>query len=208
MLPFAVRNVRDSTVQLSLRDNTDYTYISPAFLKRRCYLEIYYNRGWVAVWLDTKKAKVQTNPQVSLMQEGFYLTQEGTDREDREDVKPIVLWRSFLRCWTENFQKLKVLAKGEDTCTDCYLLNQKLARAARQKAELLEQLDHDALDGITPEDLNAEIEGYQEVIGKFKKNVDIHFFNYQKKRWINSSQRTCLRCCWLLTWPKMAQRRF
>ena len=79
-------------------------------------------RGWHAVWLNKQ-------------------TQEEADLFGGEMALPIVSWRSFRRCWLKHFPKLKVRAKGEDTCTDCYLLRQKLASLAQQKAELLEQLN-------------------------------------------------------------------
>ena len=43
-------------------------------------------------------------------------------------------------------------------CMDCYLFRQKLVRLARQKAELLEQLNEGKLDGITLEELHVEME--------------------------------------------------
>jgi hypothetical protein len=126
------------------------------------------------LWLDKHKQKFKPIGEWDL-REGFHRSQEEADLHgDGEIAKTIVSWRSFLRCWTENFPKLKVRAKGEDTCTDCYLLNQKLARLAREKSALLESFDDDELDGITPEDLNAEIEGYQEVIDECKKHVQMH----------------------------------
>ena len=79
-----------------------------------------------------------------------------------------VSWRSFLRCWAKHFPKLKVRAKGEDTCADCYLLKLKLLRLAKQKAELLSSLDNDEADGITPEDLAEMIEGYNETMEECK----------------------------------------
>ena len=214
--PFAVRTVRDSAGRSSLRDNNDYVYLSPAFSKRRCYLEICHKRGWVAVWLDKHKQKFKPIREWNL-REGFYRTQEEAVLGRGEVAKRVVSRRSFLRCWAENFPKLKVRAKGEDTCTDCYLLNQKLARIARQKAELLEQLDDGELDGITPEDLNAEIEGYQEVIDECKKHVDMHtaqraeynrFLQLSKEALEQQLPADLFTMMRSSTWPKTVQHRF
>ena len=213
---FAVRTVRDSAGRSSLRDNNDYVYLSPAFSKRRCYLEICHKRGWVAVWLDKHKQKFKPIREWNL-REGFYRTQEEAVLGRGEVAKRVVSRRSFLRCWAENFPKLKVRAKDEDTCTDCYLLNQKLARIARQKAELLEQLDDGELDGITPEDLNAEIEGYQEVIDECKKHVDMHtaqraeynrFLQLSKEALEQQLPADLFTMMRSSTWPKTVQHRF
>ena len=137
--PFATRVVRDETSKSSLRDNNDYVFLPPSFSKRQCYLMIYYERGWKAVWLNKHTQKFKPIREWNL-REGFYGTQEEADHSGGEVALPIVSWRLFRRCCSKHFPKLKVRAKGEDTCTDCYLLRQKLASLARQKAELLEQL--------------------------------------------------------------------
>ena len=67
---------------------------------------------------------------------------------------------SFRRIWENKFPKLKVVAKGEDACADCYLLKLKLDRIAREKDQLLDGLADDELAEITPEMLAEEIEGY------------------------------------------------
>ena len=54
------------------------------------------------------------------------------------------------------------------------MLCQKLASLSRQKAELLKQIDDGKLDGITPEELHAEIDGYDEAINECKKHVLMH----------------------------------
>ena len=47
---------------------------------------------------------------------------------------------SFRRIWENKFPKLKVVAKGEDACADCYFLKLKLDRIAREKDQLLDGL--------------------------------------------------------------------
>ena len=59
---------------------------------------------------------------------------------------------------------MKVRAKGEDTCADCYLLKLKLDRITREKAQLLDGLADDELAEIAPETLAQEREGYNETI--------------------------------------------
>ena len=136
-----------------------YVFLPPSFSKCQCYLMICYERGWKAVWLNKHTQKFKPIREWDL-REWFYRTQEEADHSGGEVALPIVSWCLFRRYWSKHFPKLKVRAKGEDTCTDCYLLRQKLASLARQKAELLEQLDDGELDGITPEELHAEIDGY------------------------------------------------
>ena len=96
----------------------------------------------------------------------IFLTAEQAESSGGEVVKPIVLWRSFHCHWVAHFPKLKVRAKGRDTCADCYLLKLKLARFAKQKAQLLDTLDDGKIDGVTPEDLAEAMEGYDEVISE------------------------------------------
>ena len=47
--------------------------------------------------------------------------------------------------------------------------------ACPEKAKLLKQFGNGKLDGITPEELHTEIEGYKEVINEYKKtHVNAH----------------------------------
>ena len=173
-MPFATRIVKDTAGHSSLRDNSDYVCLPPSFSKRQCYLEIIYLSGWKLDWLDRGKCKFRSIHEWH-PREGFFLTEEEADsHEDGEVVQPIVSWRSFLRCWNTHFPKLKVRAKGEDTCANCYMLKLKLVRIAREKAALLEPLDDDEIDGITPEDLAEMIEGYEETIRECKKHFQMH----------------------------------
>lgn len=170
-MPFSTRIVKDAAGHSSLRDDNDYVFLPPSFSKRQCYLEICHSSGWKPVWADKGKAKFKPIHEWQ-PRDGFCLADE--QQVNLEIVQPIVSWRSFRRCWTKQFPKLKVRAKGEDTCADCYHLKLKLERIAREKAQLLEPLDDEEIDGITPEDLAEMIEGYDEVIQECKKHFKMH----------------------------------
>ena len=87
----------------------------------------------------------------------------------------IVSWHLFRVFWLKHFSKFRLPAKGEDTCADCYLLShQKLSYVAPQKSNFLKQLNNDEFNGITLEDLHAEIEDYDKVINECKKSVNVN----------------------------------
>lgn len=139
LTPFATRIVRDNTRKLSLRDNNEYVYLPPSFLKRQCYLGVYHEAGWKPAWINRAKGKLKPIREWQ-PREVFFLTAEQAESSGGEVVEPIVSWRLFRRHWAAHFPKLKVRAKGEDTCADCYLLKLKLARFAKQKVQLLDTL--------------------------------------------------------------------
>lgn len=173
-MPFATRIVKDTTGHSSMRDNNECVYLPPSFSKRQCYLGICDRSGWKPVWVDRGKCKFKPISDWK-PRNGFFRTEdEAIIHGDGDVVQPIVSWRSFRRCWARKFPKLKVRAKGEDTCADCYMLKLRLDRIAKEKADLLDQLDDDEIDGITPEDLAEQIEGYDEVILECKKHFEMH----------------------------------
>ena len=126
-----------------------------------------------ACLVEQSKRKVEANKRVATTGR-IFLTAEQAKSSRGEVVEPIVSWHSFRCHWATHFPKLKVRAKGEGTCANCYLLKLKLARFAKQKAQLLDTLDDNEIDGVTPEDLAEAMEGYDEVIKECKKHVEIH----------------------------------
>ena len=166
--------MRDNVGCSSLRGDNDYVYLPPSFSKWQCYLAIIHAAGWKPVYSNINKGKFKPIGEWK-PRDGFYLTpSEAANHEGGAVVRPIVSWRSFRRCWIKKFPKLRVRSKGEDTCPDCYLLKLKLDRIAREKAELLSGLDPEEIDGITPEDLAEQIEGYDEIIRECRKHFDMH----------------------------------
>ena len=121
--PLSTRIVKDAAGHFLLRDDNDYACLLPFFSKRQYYLEICHSSGWKPVWADKGKAKFKPIHEWQ-PRDGFCLADE--QQVNLEIVQPIVSWRSFRRCWTKQFPKLKVRAKGEDTCADCYHLKLKL----------------------------------------------------------------------------------
>ena len=67
----------------------------------------------------------------------FYKTQAEADAagpttlSDGTQVKakvaqPVVTWSTFRNLWVREFPNLKVRPRGEDTCTDCYKIRNKM----------------------------------------------------------------------------------
>ena len=132
--PFSMRIVKDSAGRSTLRDVNDFVYLPPSFSKRQCYLSFCSESGWEPEWIDKGKSKMKPLSEWR-PREGYVLTEEqASSQVEGEVVEPIVSWRSFQRYWAKHFQELKVRAKGEDTCADCYLLALKLGRIAKKKA--------------------------------------------------------------------------
>ena len=175
--PFATRIVRDTAGCSSLRDDNEFVFLPPSFSKRQCYYEICFACGYRVTFKDRGKSILDPKEQWPL-RDGFFRTQEeANDHENGRVVRPVVSWRSFGRYWQKNFPKLRVRAKGEDTCTDCYLLHQRLIRLGKKKDEMMSRLNAEELaeiDGVEPEVLAEAIDGYEETIQECKKHVKMH----------------------------------
>ena len=124
-VPFATRMVRDEAGYLSTRNDGEAIYLPPSFTKRKDYIDWVKGRGYAPKKLCRGKQKFA--PMAD------WGTMGGWEEDER---LPVVSWRSYCRFWLDSFPNLKVRARGEDTCTDCFNLMNELQGLYNKRSHL------------------------------------------------------------------------
>ena len=86
------------------------------------------------------------------MSPNFYKTQAEADaagpttlpdgtQVEAKVAQPVVTWPTFRKLWLREFPNLKVRARGEDTCTDCYKIRNRMRLLLNKKMAAEKKLD-------------------------------------------------------------------
>ena len=101
--PSATRLVRETTGQLTTRDdNDDYLYLPSNTSKRGLYRQYCEHRG--------KKVVTSASGVIELV-----------DDDNAKTKKDCISWTTFCSFWHKNFPHLKVSQPHEDICKECYI---------------------------------------------------------------------------------------
>ena len=146
--PFATKIVRDVAGVKSLRfatenDEEDLVFLPPHATIRGMWLDWVRERGWDPVQTCKNRRKYKRKDQWALSP-GFHRKQEQVDSAipiklpdgtvvQPKLAQPVVVYATFRNLWRQEFPHLRVRARGEDTCTDCFKIRNRLRYLINKK---------------------------------------------------------------------------
>ena len=170
-VPFAARIIREEFGLTTRDDDPDEVCLPPHLTKHRCYANWCYKRGWkVAKYSKAQsiyKPTPEFDPRSHLLSTGAEdpLWLEGSERMD------VCSWPTFLYYWKDHYPKIKVRAKGADTCTECLMY-----------VNSLKLLPAPVVDGITEDTLEELLETAMTEKAEKRNESKQHVLNYQMMR--------------------------
>ena len=146
--PFATKLVRDVAGLVTLRNNgaddeDDLVFLPPNTTMRGMWLDWVRERGWDPVQ-TCKNRRIYKSKRDWVLAPNCYETADevegaepitlpdGSTLEPRI-AKQAVIFETFRKLWKKEFPHLRIRGRGEDTCTDCFKIKNKLRHLLRKK---------------------------------------------------------------------------
>ena len=149
--PFATKIVRDMAGVVTLRNDAaegdvKHIFLPPNTTMRGLWLDWVRERGWDPI-KTCKNRQIFKKKDEWEMSKGFYETLDEADAAQPYTLpdgtivppnvaKPVVTFECFRKLWKREFPHLRVRARGEDTCTNCFLIKNRMRFLLNKKQKI------------------------------------------------------------------------